>query len=113
MMDPELSGALRELELSTDALLETDTADVGRLCAALERRASAITRVAALADEIARQGSAAVQRLNSVLRRGNEAARKVLSMKQDAVQEWNRLNRVARGVEEGRPKAAHQVDYSG
>jgi hypothetical protein len=112
-MEAELSGALRELELSTDALLGADTADLGRLSEALKRRARAVTRVAALGGELGRHGPEAVRRLGAALDRGDEATQKVLSMKQDAADEWARLQRIARGLDEGRPEAARQVDFSG
>jgi hypothetical protein len=112
-MKAELSEALRELELSTDALLEVDVADVGRLCGALDRRARAVARVAALGEELTREGTSAVRRLSAALNRGNEVTRRVVAMKQEAAEEWKRYDRIGRNMKEGRAKAAPKIDYSG
>jgi hypothetical protein len=86
---------------------------VGRLCGALDRRARAIDQVAALGAELTREGTAAVRRLSAALDRGKEVTRRVISLKQEAADEWNTCHRMARNMDEGRPKTAPKVDYSG
>lgn len=112
-MGAELEAALRELELSTGSLLESDMTDSGRIGEALDRRARAITQLAALSSELNRNGPEAVRRMEKAFGRGEEASRRARAMKQSAIEEWARLQQLSRGVEEGRPEAARRVDYSG
>jgi hypothetical protein len=108
----ELDAALKELEASTDALLQADLEDTPALCQALERRANAITRVARLLGETDEPAAAVISLLNTALERGEQAARKVLHMKQDATAEWSRLARVLRGLGPAPDSAGPGVTYS-
>jgi hypothetical protein len=111
-MPGELDVALKELEASTDALLQADAEDTAALRQALERRANAITRVARLLGESEGPGAAVVSLLNTALERGEQAARKVLHMKQDATAEWSRLARVLRGLRPTPDSAGPGVTFS-
>jgi hypothetical protein len=111
-MNSRLENALKDLEASTDALLEVDLQDVVAVCRALERRADAITRVAFLMEEVGQLRPAVGDRLSAALARGDRAARHALRMKLDAIEEWTRLNQIARGLNCGRPHAEPVVDCS-
>lgn len=76
----EIDRALHQLELTTDALLATEVADFAALCEALDDRADAITKLA-LAAEGTPSGQApldALERLTSILVRGDAATRRLL-----------------------------------
>ncbi|MBS1877419.1 MAG: hypothetical protein JSU00_29675 [Acidobacteria bacterium] len=101
-MDSQLDKALQDLEQSTEALLEASQADLLGLCAALEKRADAITRIAFLVEVECVSSPDALERLSAALERGDGATRKALKMRQDAIEEWSRLNQLLRGVQEVR-----------
>jgi hypothetical protein len=97
-MSTALEAALDDLDHSTDALLTTERSDILALCSALERRADAITKIAFLVEDATEQDASALDRLAGVLSRGDQATRKVLRMKRDAIEEWMRLNQLLRGL---------------
>lgn len=92
----DLENALKELDQSTNALLEADRSDVVAICQALERRADAITKLAFLADEAVGTTAVTLGRLSAALARGEQATRRALNMKPDAIEEWTRLNQILR-----------------
>lgn len=108
-MSNALEKALRELDQATDALLGADDSDVVTVCSALERRADAITKIAFLVEEPGGHTPDTLQRLNEALSRGDQATRRILHMRQDAIEEWGRLNQLRRGVSETREPA---INYS-
>ncbi len=115
MIALEFEQALRQLEESTNVLLSTEASDLMALHQALDDRATAITRVALIAQqrEPADSGSAALERLAVVLVRGEEAARKLLSSRREAAAELARVNRTRQAMDPiGEPPAA-SVDYQG
>lgn len=104
----ELENAIRELEQTTDHLLSTEFSDLLALATALEHRANAITKVALVAESetLHSAGPDAVERLATMLVRGEEATRRMFKVKQDTAEEWSRVTRARRGLESG-------VDTSG
>ncbi len=111
-MPIEIAEALKELESSTAALLEAEASDTNALYQALERRANAITQIARAIGSLDEPDSGIVHVLNSALARGEEAARKVLHMKQDATAEWSRLSRVLQGLSASKDVSKPGLDYS-
>jgi hypothetical protein len=107
---PEIGDVLRELEASTDRLLERGISELESLSPALERRARAIAGIASCGAQI-RESELA--RLNAELARGDEVAAKIGALRQDALAEWARLNRIAGGLETAKPRSPHSVDCSG
>jgi ABC-type sugar transport system ATPase subunit len=113
-MSGALEAALKDLDESTEALLEADIEDVVAVCKALERRADAITKVAFLIDEQPQASDrGAVDRLGDALARGEQATRRALRMKQDATEEWTRLNQILHGLDSGRVPTEPQLDCAG
>jgi hypothetical protein len=112
-MSPSLRSALKDLDRTTAALLETDTADLPAVFLALERRLHAVTRVTSLLQDPADHVQAALDGLESALRRGEEATRKALKIRQDIFAEWGQMNGIRRGLESGRVQHAHALDFSG
>ena len=92
MLALELEQAIRQLEETTDGLLTTTADDLGALCAALDRRANAITKVALLSQQA--PGVSAVERLAAVLVRGEEATRRIIQSRREAHDELSRLTQV-------------------
>jgi hypothetical protein len=112
-MTPSLESAMQDLDQMTMALLTGDTADMVWLCRAVERRSEAITRVASLLGHPAQGGKAVLDRLSQALRLGEKATQKALKMKQDAIEEWSRMNQIMRGLATGQSPVERQVDWSG
>lgn len=111
-MNPSLESAIEDLDRTTGALLTADAADTVALCHALEERAEAITTVAALLGSAPLSGKEVLKNLSDSLRRGEEATRKALRMKQDAIEEWSRMNQILRALESGRIPAERHIDCS-
>lgn len=111
-MNASLESAIRDLDQSTTALLTAEAADTVALCQALEQRAEAITNVAALLGSSPLSGKDVLRSLSESLRRGEEATRKVLRMKQDAIEEWSRMNQILRGLENERTPSERRIDCS-
>jgi len=84
MLALELEQAIRQLEETTETLISTGTADLRALRSALEHRANAITKVALLTDRGSARGGSAVERLATVLVRGEAATRKILNARREA-----------------------------
>ncbi len=99
-----LKAALKDLETSTDALLEANIDDVVAVCTALEHRADAITRVAFLMEESGAKDDLTLESLAAALARGEGATRRALGMKLDATEEWQRMSRM--GQVHGQPEMA-------
>lgn len=112
-MTPSLESAIEDLEQTTTALMTADASDIVALCQALERRSEAITRVASLLGDPAHGGRDALESLTRSLRRGEEATRKALRMKQDAIEEWSRMNQIMKGLTTGQEAPERRVDWSG
>ena len=96
-MDAQLERALRDLELSTEDLLEADVKSFSGVCNALARRANAITKLAFLMEQNRGRNVATIERLSTVKARGDQAVRRALDIKQDATAEWARLQQILRG----------------
>ncbi len=106
-MNVEMDQAISDLEQSTEKLLATEFADLAALAHALELRANAITKIAVLAECESAESDRntapvpdTVERLAAVLVRGEEATRRMFVVKQQAHEEWTRLDRILRGIEE-------------
>ena len=112
MLALEFEQAIRQLEETTEALLVTQTSDLGALCQALERRANAITKVALLAEGAHAGSGSAVERLAAVLVSGEAATRKILHVRREASDEWSRLQQVLRGAGSG-DAAASRLECEG
>ena len=97
-MSTLIDRALQDLDQSTDALLTANPSDVVAICSALEKRADAITRIAFLVEDESAHDPLVLNRLGSALTRGDRATRQVLDMRQDAIEEWGRLNQLMRGM---------------
>ena len=100
-MDAKLERALRELELSTDDLLEADVVNLAAVCNALVRRADAITKLPFLMEQNRGTNGATLERLSVAMARGEQAVRRALDIKQDATVEWGRLRQILRGYSSG------------
>jgi hypothetical protein len=109
-MSASFDKALRDLNEATEALIEADQSDTPAVCSALEKRADAITRIAFLAAEAGGHAPSVLDQLASALARGDQATRRVLNMKQDATEEWNRLRQIRDGLGDTRE---HEISYSG
>ncbi len=110
-MNPSIETALKDLEQSTQALLETNMDDVAAIGLALERRADALTRVAALVEDSTDVDGAA-QRLALAVSRGEEAKLRALNIKRDATEEWISLNRILKGLDNTCAHEKPSVDCS-
>lgn len=82
---------------------------------ALDDRATAITKVALMAQqrEPADDGSTALERLAVVLVRGEEAARRLLSSRREAAADLARVKRTRQAVESPGEPQPSSVDYQG
>jgi hypothetical protein len=107
-MHARIEKAIEELECTTDALLQLDEGDLVAICGALERRSDAVTRIAQLVAEIG--DGTALERLSKALERGELATRRVLKMKQDATEEWARLQQLLHGLDSARRRPDTNVD---
>lgn len=112
-MTPSLESVLNDLDSSTADLIAADTQDVIALCKALEHRADAITKVALVLEEELPGDMRLLARLAGSLERGEQATRKALRMKQDAIEEWTRMQHLLHGLDAGRQQTRRELDYSG
>ena len=111
-MNSQLETALRELDQTTDDLLEIEIGDVIAICRTLEQRADAITKLAFIMEENGGAGAAAMERVSAALARGEQATRRALRMKLDAIEEWTRLNQIMRGLDSASPRVTHEINCS-
>ncbi len=113
MIALEFEQALRQLEESTNALLSTESSDLMALHQALDDRATAITKVALIAQqrEPSDGSSAALERLAVVLVRGEEAARRLLASRLEAASQLARVRRTQQTLEPPAESRSSSLDY--
>jgi len=94
----DVERALRELEVATAAAVGVTLGDSESAQRVFKDRAKAVSGVAGLREALAAlpapMRAEAVSRIESALRRGEEARHRLLASKRNLIVEWARWNRV-------------------
>lgn len=96
-MHPGLVSALTELDACTADLLQVDLRDTAAVAGMLEARTRAIQRVLLVVDETGGHDAAVLECLATARTEGERLSRRALQAKQELLQEWGRLQQLAKG----------------
>lgn len=114
---PDVEQALRDLEVATAASTQIMLGDPEGARSALRLRAKAVDRLAGLKDILAalpaEERAAAVSRLQSALKKGEEARQRILASKRGLIVEWGRWNHVHLALTPQAPARPRKLDCRG